>query len=798
MKKIIGLIVLIGTALPAAAQLAPVNGWCEQGAKTALLSGMSSTNKLQGIIPGCLVTPYLTGTTTLATYYLTPTGGTPQTGPFTANTTTGQFLFYAANGVGLDIVRSSGTTQTGVFPFSAAKTYALTAAATGGAAPGTTFNGSAAVTYDYHSVGAAQNPATVGGGQPCSGVVNGNSSNSTANQAALQLCLNAGGHYVLPSVCQGSLGPIYIDTALVVPVSGVILEGGGGRGGSYNLCPTVIKVLSTTSDAFDNGGLGNWLIPSLSLRDISIQAATTSTGTGVFLAPNYCTPANCIWSSVNTYGVGNIQIVNGVWYMSIQAGNTNKPPASSPTWWIATPLNNTSAALYPAAYNAGTTYAQGAEVLYNTHLWISIVGSNTGNTPANGAYWQNADGGYGGDEAELTNVEVEGFARAFASNGYAHSRLHSVSFAGTSTSTASATGAYMFDIGLSTSNDNELTINGTCYSAGNATNILAGGALRFQSGYGNTFHIGDIDSCFNPLAIGTGAGGGASGDLGDAETTYGPLVTLVANSSGRVVFTGIQGAYYNTTSSAVINNGGYLTLMNPPPAVSSTPYPFITNTSAHAETEVINPQCNDTSSANTLGCVAQSYAGEQYYESNTFKYISDAQSPPLLNQYTRLECYKVPARSASAIPDSVFCVGRDATGAFFQGPNLLEAVPNTTSVNGQPLTSNVTIPAATPTVAGTVIQIANSTLTVTSGTVVNANSCNGPYTVSMTGVTTGMTFQVTATSDTHAVTGWGAPAAGVLYITDYPTAGTFNYYVCNNSASSITTGGSVTFNVSAR
>jgi hypothetical protein len=92
----------------------------------------------------------------------------------------------------------------------------------------------------------------------------------------------------------------------------------------------------------------------------------------------------------------------------------------------------------------------------------------------------------------------------------------------------------------------------------------------------------------------------------------------------------------------------------------------------------------------------------------------------------------------------------------------------------------------------------NSTLTVTSGTVVNANACNGPYTVSMTGVTTGMTFQVTATSDTHAVTGWGAPAAGILYITDYPTAGTFNYYVCNNSASSITTSAAVTFNVSAR
>ena len=68
----------------------------------------------------------------------------------------------------------------------------------------------------------------------------------------------------------------------------------------------------------------------------------------------------------------------------------------------------------------------------------------------------------------------------------------------------------------------------------------------------------------------------------------------------------------------------------------------------------------------------------------------------------------------------------------------------------------------------------------------------------MTGVTTGMTFAVTATTDTANVTGWGAPAAGVLYITDYPSAGNFNYHVCNNTASNITTSGSVTFNVSAR
>jgi hypothetical protein len=94
--------------------------------------------------------------------------------------------------------------------------------------------------------------------------------------------------------------------------------------------------------------------------------------------------------------------------------------------------------------------------------------------------------------------------------------------------------------------------------------------------------------------------------------------------------------------------------------------------------------------------------------------------------------------------------------------------------------------------------IADVQVTVSSSTTINANSCDSGHTATMTGVTTTMAFSFTATTDTHSVTGWGAPAAGVLYITDYPTAGTLNYYICNNTASNITTGASVTFNVSAR
>jgi hypothetical protein len=88
------------------AQVAAVQGWCDQGASQALVSGLKSTNYQLGNIPRCTVTPYLTGTTTLATYSLTPTGS-PQTGPFTA-TTIGQWLFFASTSNTYDVVLSGG------------------------------------------------------------------------------------------------------------------------------------------------------------------------------------------------------------------------------------------------------------------------------------------------------------------------------------------------------------------------------------------------------------------------------------------------------------------------------------------------------------------------------------------------------------------------------------------------------------------------------------------------------------------------------------------------------------------
>lgn len=81
-------------------------------------------------------------------------------------------------------------------------------------------------------------------------------------------------------------------------------------------------------------------------------------------------------------------------------------------------------------------------------------------------------------------------------------------------------------------------------------------------------------------------------------------------------------------------------------------------------------------------------------------------------------------------------------------------------------------------------------------TSVGANACSASaVTVTMTGVTTSMTFSITPSSDTSGSTGWGS--TGGLVIDAWPTSNTLNYKLCNQTASPITPG-AITWNVSAR
>jgi hypothetical protein len=114
-KKFIGLLTILFSVCVLApalrAQTAAVNGFCNQGGTHSKTSGLSSSNYLQGIVPHCTVTVYLTGTTTKATIYADAVS-TPLTNPFTAGdiapVSAGKWIFFAVIGQGYDVVLSGG------------------------------------------------------------------------------------------------------------------------------------------------------------------------------------------------------------------------------------------------------------------------------------------------------------------------------------------------------------------------------------------------------------------------------------------------------------------------------------------------------------------------------------------------------------------------------------------------------------------------------------------------------------------------------------------------------------------
>ena len=317
MKNLFALIVLAAST-HASAQLAAVNGYCEQGAQPAQVSGMNSTNKLQGIVPGCLVTPYLTGTTTLATYYLTPAGN-PQTGPFTADTTTGQWLCYAAINLGYDVAMSTGRTNTGIFPGTninvgcgsntgvtcdvahggtGATTAAGALANLGAAAADVVSSGTSGQAAFYTStttVGSVPNATalgtlvTSGGGlSPVPGLVG---DGSTDDSGAITTALSTGGSFELPTNLQAGGGTIALANTVYFSEGGSQLHGQGWS--MYAQAGTTQSYSPSTGSAIRMDGQltpGTWTTNTPYTRlwagtvdNMNILAPNTDNGAGLLL-----------------------------------------------------------------------------------------------------------------------------------------------------------------------------------------------------------------------------------------------------------------------------------------------------------------------------------------------------------------------------------------------------------------------------------------------------------------------------------------------------------------------------------
>lgn len=107
MKRLLALCAFLLCAIVPSAR-AQVNnrawGYCAQGGVLPTVSGLqlqtpdgSATQKVMASYPGCTVTVYFSGTLSLATIF-SDTSNTPLANPFTANSTTGYWFFYVANG----------------------------------------------------------------------------------------------------------------------------------------------------------------------------------------------------------------------------------------------------------------------------------------------------------------------------------------------------------------------------------------------------------------------------------------------------------------------------------------------------------------------------------------------------------------------------------------------------------------------------------------------------------------------------------------------------------------------------
>ncbi len=104
---------MLFVCLPSLAQVGAIQGHSYLGGQQAVVSGMPSTNYLNGIVPYATVTVYLAGTQTQATIY-SDGNLTPMSNPFHSNavvpggTDPGGYLFFASTNVGLDVCFSGG------------------------------------------------------------------------------------------------------------------------------------------------------------------------------------------------------------------------------------------------------------------------------------------------------------------------------------------------------------------------------------------------------------------------------------------------------------------------------------------------------------------------------------------------------------------------------------------------------------------------------------------------------------------------------------------------------------------
>lgn len=233
----------------ARAQTGAVQGYCDLGGKTAVVSGMNSSNYLQGIIPHCTVTVYLNSLYSVQSATYTSGGTVTGTSGQTCNAT---FLGGTVNGTGTILLTGTNTIQSGsafVIPiptgnYSSPPTTATlsngTATCSGTAVISAVMTPSLASIYSDSTGTPLTNPfkATVIGTTKTGSWIFWSAINQGVNVVL------SGGDAPLTYPSPVTITDIFPSSSFSAPVSGVVSI--NGTGGAYTFNGPVVSCTGTT------------------------------------------------------------------------------------------------------------------------------------------------------------------------------------------------------------------------------------------------------------------------------------------------------------------------------------------------------------------------------------------------------------------------------------------------------------------------------------------------------------------------------------------------------------------------
>ncbi len=770
-KLLVVLMLLVPTAV--VAQTAGLAGFCELGAAQASTSGLKSTNYLQGIVPKCLVTVFLTGSTTKATIY-SDGASDPLSNPFTADKD-GSFLFFAAQAQGYDVQLSGGIypnvylvprTITDVFVGSrGGGTITGVIAGTGLSGGGT----SGVVTVSLTTPVTVANGGTGGSG---TGYAYGNGASAFTYSTTI---------------------PYSALTSTPTIPSSANWPGAGN-------CPTNDYMTAITNGA----------IPTCS----QVAYSQISGVPGVFTSStNGLAPAS-------GGGAVNYLRADGTWDAPPNSGGTvtsfAAPAASWPSWLVPTVTNPTTTPSLAAAASAipnsalanaattvnGQTCALGGSCTVTATATGIIVGTTTVTSGTSGDILYD-NGGTLGDLpttgsgsvvlATSPNLVTPNIGAASAQTingapiewfGVGNANIGgSLPLATTgsnntangqaalySNTTGNSNTANGFDALLSNTTGSNNTANGVqalYFNTGN-NNTANGEQALYSNTTGNNNTANGEQALFSNT---TGTNNNANGETALYSNTTGigntanGQAALFSNTTGNTnTANGYQALYFNATGNNNTANGEQALYSNTTGSNNTANGPAALYSNTTGSNNTANGQAALFSNTTGIGNTANGYGAGQY--------IADGVTANQTSSNSVYEGYQAYPLANGDTNENV--IGNAAIGHG----------SNTTTIGNSSVTDTY--------LAGMVHATIPTFTFTTSTSVVGANTCSGTTTVSAASATSTSVFTITPNADTSGATGWGATGGLVLDV--WPTSGTLNYKICNQSGTSITPV-AVTFNV---